>query len=80
MDNIKIIVENGNISELEKKEIFDTFLKRIDNIKSGAFSVQIVINPTLTNKEVELLNGNAKRYLIDKDNIIDDETRIRLAT
>lgn len=80
MDNIKIIVENGSISELEKKEIFDTFLKRIDNIKSGAFSVQIVINPTLTNKEVELLNGNAKRYLIDKDNIIDDETRIRLAT
>ena len=80
MDNIIVIVENGNVSDNLKKEIYDTFLRRIENLPPVAYTAQIIINPKLSNREVELLNGNTKRYIMDNDNIVDDETRIRLAT
>lgn len=80
MDNIRVIVEKGKVSEELQKEIFETFLRRIEKLKSISFSAQIVLNPNLTSKQVESLNGNAQRYIIDKYNLVDDETRIRLAT
>lgn len=80
MENIRIIVEKGKVSEELQKEILETFLRRIEKLKSSTFSAQIVLNPNLTGQKVELLNGNAQRYIIDKYNLVDDETRIRLAT
>lgn len=80
MDNIKIIVEDGSVSESLQKDILDTFLRRIENIAPGTYTAQVVINPKLSSREVELLSGNAKRFIMDKDNLVDDETRIRLAT
>lgn len=80
MDNIKITVDNGSVSEVLKKEILETFVRRISNLSPGSFLAQIIINPNLSGREVELLNDNAKRYIVDCDSIVDDETRIRLAT
>lgn len=80
MDNIKVTVEHGNVSDTLKDDILKTFLRRIENIAPGTFSAHIVINPNLSGWNVESLSGNAKRYIIDDDNIVDDETRIRLAT
>lgn len=80
MDNIIIKVENGNVDKSLQKEILDTFVKRIENVKNDSFVATIVINPNLTNRQVELLTGNAKRYIIDSDYLVDEETRIRLAT
>lgn len=80
MKNIKITIENGNVSDSLQKDILETFLRRVEKIAPDTFYAHIVINPDLSGRNVELLSGNAKRYIIDDDNIVDDETRIRLAT
>lgn len=80
MNNIKVTIERGYVSDGIKGEILDTFLKRIEKLPLGSFNAQIILNPILSGREVESLSGNSKRYIIDEDGLVDDETRIRLAT
>lgn len=81
MDNISIKIERGIIDEKLQQSIMQTFKKRIECLQNIDYSAIIVINPILCNYQTpELISGNCKRYLIDTFGIIDEETKIRLAT
>lgn len=81
MSNVKIIIENGSLSESAQEALLETFAKRTASITCKSYSANIIVNPILTNyKQVEVLNGDSNRYLIDSFGLIDDEIRIRLAT
>lgn len=81
MKNISAKIERGTIDDKLRQSILQTFKKRVEGLQNIDFNATIVINPILCNyQSPELISGNCKRYLIDTFGIIDEETKIRLAT
>jgi len=81
MKKIDIKVDSGHIDSTLRDSILQTFGKRIESIPDQSVSATIVVNPILVNYDTsELISGNTQRFLIDDDQLIDEQTRIRLAT